>query len=180
MTRTHVALLRGINVGGANKLPMADLRGMATGLGLDEVATHLASGNLVFSATQSGSAIERDLAAAVAERMGKPIELLVVGADEWLAAVAGCPYQPSDDKLVHLQVHRRPVPEKVRAAIDEMVDEAGDGTEATVDGRWLYLHTPNGFSKSVAFTKLPKLVGKDDPGTARNLNTAKAIAALLE
>jgi uncharacterized protein (DUF1697 family) len=47
-----VALLRGINVGGRGKLPMADLRAMAAGCGFTDVATCIQSGNLVFASTE--------------------------------------------------------------------------------------------------------------------------------
>ena len=49
--RTHVALLRGINVGGRNKVPMADLRELMTSLGLTDVTTYIQSGNVVFTTT---------------------------------------------------------------------------------------------------------------------------------
>ena len=50
MAASHVALLRGINVGTAKRVAMADLRGVMTGLGYSDVRTLLNSGNLVFTA----------------------------------------------------------------------------------------------------------------------------------
>lgn len=68
---THVALLRGVNVGGRNKVPMADLRKVLTSLGYTDVATYVQSGNAVFTTerTDTGAlaaAIER----AIAENVG--------------------------------------------------------------------------------------------------------------
>lgn len=179
MARTHLALLRGINVGGSNKVPMAELRAMATRLGWEDVATHVNSGNVVFTAEGTIRELEAALAAEVENFLGKPVQVLVVTADEWIDAVEQCPYTPTEDKFVHLQVHRSPLPEALATAMVEDVSAAGDGTEMTVNGRWVYLHTPMGLSKSVAFKKSPRAMPKDDPGTARNLNSAKAIAALL-
>ncbi|WP_110240457.1 DUF1697 domain-containing protein [Nocardioides gilvus] len=179
MARTHLALLRGINVGGSNKVPMAELRAMAARLGWKDVATHVNSGNLVFSDEGKIADLEAALSAEVETFLGKPVQVLVLTASEWIDAVEQCPYKPTEDKFVHLQVHRSPLPEALATAMVEDVSAAGDGTEMTVTGRWVYLHTPMGLSKSVAFTKSPRALSKNDPGTARNLNSSKAIAALL-
>lgn len=179
MPRTHLALLRGINLGAANKVPMAELRSMATRLGWGDVDTHVNSGNLVFSSTGELGDLEEALAAELAAYLGKRIEVLVVTAQEWIDAVEQCPYAPTEDKFVHVQVHRRPVPGEVVTAISEEAAQADDGTEVTARGRWLYLHTPYGLSKSAVFTRAPKLVPADDPGTARNLSSSKKIADLL-
>ena len=61
-----VALLRGVNVGGKAKLAMADLREIATGLGYDDIATYIQSGNLVLSTSKSASAVAKELAGAIA------------------------------------------------------------------------------------------------------------------
>jgi uncharacterized protein (DUF1697 family) len=53
---THVALLRGINLGGHNKVAMADLREVVTSLGHADVATYIQSGNVVFSTPQTDTA----------------------------------------------------------------------------------------------------------------------------
>ena len=179
MPRTHLALLRGVTLGAANKVPMAELRAMATRLGWEDVATHVNSGNLVFTAVGEVAALEAALAAEVEAFLGKRIEVLVVTAQEWVDAVEQCPYAPTEDKLVHVEVHRRPLPEAVVTALGEEVARADDGTEITVRGRWVYLHTPYGLSKSVAFTRTPKIVPADDRGTARNLSSSRKIADLL-
>lgn len=179
MPRTHLALLRGINVGSANKVPMAELRAMATRLGWDDVATHVNSGNLVFAAAGKVGDLEEALTAEVEAYLGKRVEALVLTAQEWVDAVEQCPYAPSDDRFVHIEAHRRRLPDGVVAALTEEAERADDGTEVTVSGRWVYVHTPYGLSKSVAFTRMPKLMPTQDPGTARNLNSSKKIADLL-
>src|SRR5258708_36614990 len=64
----YAALLRGINVGGRNKVPMAELRALLTGLGYADLATHLQSGNAVFKSNTPAAALEREIAAAVAAK----------------------------------------------------------------------------------------------------------------
>ena len=179
MARTHLALVRGVNVGGGNKVPMVELRAMAERLGWEDVATHVNSGNLVFSATGSVADLEAALAGEVETFLGKPVQVLVVTAQEWIDAVEQCPYSPTEDKFVHVEVHRRPLPDAVAGALVAAAADADDGTEITVSGRWVYVHTPYGLSRSVAFTRTPKLLPKDDPGTARNLNSSRKIVDLL-
>ena len=63
----HVALLRGINVGGNRKLPMAELRALAEALELENPRTYVASGNLVFGSSLKREALETKLEGAIAE-----------------------------------------------------------------------------------------------------------------
>lgn len=63
MTQTYAVLLRGINVGGHRKVPMAELRSLLEGLGHENVRTHLQSGNAVI--TTGGGAPEGELTAAI-------------------------------------------------------------------------------------------------------------------
>ena len=69
-----VALLRGINVGGNKKVPMKELATIATRLGYADVATYIASGNLVFRAEAEGAVIERSLEVAIAKAFGFEVE----------------------------------------------------------------------------------------------------------
>jgi uncharacterized protein (DUF1697 family) len=61
----YLVLLRGINVGGKNKVPMAPLRQLLEELGYSNVATYIASGNVIVSSDRSAGAIKRDIEAAL-------------------------------------------------------------------------------------------------------------------
>src|SRR6186997_1339114 len=74
---TYVALLRGINVGGARKLPMADLAALLTGLGLEDVRTYIASGNVVFRAPSGGRALASRIERAIEEATGLDVAVLL-------------------------------------------------------------------------------------------------------
>ena len=90
--RTHVALLRGINVGGNNKVPMAGLRELMTSLGYADVATYIQSGNVVFTAPGADSGkLAAELDEKIAERFGVPGHVVVVTRDELAAVIAGEP-----------------------------------------------------------------------------------------
>ena len=79
----YAALLRGINVGGHNKVPMAELRALLTELGYIDLATHLQSGNAIFSSQAPAAALELDIAEAVAARFGVSCAVMVRAAPSW-------------------------------------------------------------------------------------------------
>jgi uncharacterized protein (DUF1697 family) len=72
-----VALLRGINVGGRNKVPMADLRAVFETAGHAAVSTYIQSGNVLFRSATSGPALENEIEVALAERFGVPLVVVV-------------------------------------------------------------------------------------------------------
>lgn len=89
---TFVALLRGINVGKAKRMPMADLRGLLTDLGFSSVATLLNSGNAVFHAGGGTSAQHaKDISAAIAGRFKLEVPVIVKSAKELAAVIAQNP-----------------------------------------------------------------------------------------
>jgi uncharacterized protein (DUF1697 family) len=172
------ALLRGVNVGGNRKLPMADLKRVAEGLGYRQVATLLASGNLVFSAEGSAAELEAALEAALAVQ-GLKTDVLVRDAADLDAIRAANPF--SDAAVArpnHLVVvfHREPLP------AEPLVRLAGiyDGPERLQPhGRELFIDYPNGIGDSdlnaaMAKARFPKLA------TARNWNTVTKLMAMLQ
>src|SRR5437868_184909 len=89
----HVALLRGINVGGRNAVAMSDLRNLFGDLGFTGVTTLLQSGNLVFQSDQlTGAALERLLEKETAKRLGVAADYIVRSAEEWERTVARNPF----------------------------------------------------------------------------------------
>src|SRR5690242_2612616 len=91
MPATHVALLRGINVGRAKRVAMADLRALVEGLGFGEVRTLLNSGNVVFTAPDTAAGAAAHIEAALAERLGVSSRVTVLAATELAAVLAGNP-----------------------------------------------------------------------------------------
>ena len=75
--QTFVALMRGINVGSARKLPMADLRALCTALGLERPQTYIQSGNLLVDAKSGGTALRRLLEKELAARFGFAVDVIV-------------------------------------------------------------------------------------------------------
>ncbi|HEY8966054.1 MAG TPA: DUF1697 domain-containing protein [Candidatus Methylacidiphilales bacterium] len=173
----HVALLRGINVGGKTTLPMADLRALLEAEGLGDVKTLLQSGNALFRA-KADAALESRLEKAAAKRFGRPIDFFVRKQAEWEKLVAGNPFAKEaaadPGHLVVLALKADPSKETLAA-----LKAAIKGPEYFAPGdRSLYLVYPDGIGRS----KLtPALLEKHlGPGTARNWNTVQKIAASFD
>ena len=101
-TDKWVALLRGVNVGGGNKVPMAELRALAEGLGWREARSYIASGNLVFVAEGEAAGLATALRMAMAREMGVDVPVYVLSAAEVARALADCPFAPEKGNLCHV------------------------------------------------------------------------------
>lgn len=115
---THVALLRGINVGGHNKVPMAELRALLEEQGFSEPHTLLQSGNVVFQGpAKDASALERQLEKATAERLGVTCDYHVRTAAQWQRLIAANPFpveaESNPDHVLAMCFKTAPIPAAV-------------------------------------------------------------------
>lgn len=170
-----VALLRGINVGGARKVPMADLRELATSLGWTEVATHLQSGNLLFTADGTAAELSKTLTVALKEQFGMNIDVVVRNSEEIRRLVAGHPFADGDPAQVVIACCDRPVS---RAAEAKLAGLAAEGERLQVVGADIYADFPDGQARSKLAAQLVSAL-KPATGTARNLRTMTKLAELL-
>jgi uncharacterized protein (DUF1697 family) len=175
---THVALLRGINVGGRNKVAMGDLRAVVASLGHTDVATYIQSGNVLFTTRGTDDrAIAAALEEAIAGTLGVRAAVVVVSRGELARVVAGNPYaDEADPKRVHAIFYGDEAgAERVAAvaAAEQRAAEQGGRDAATVAGRVVYLHTPDGLgrSKLAEFLSRTGTPGLRPGGTARNWAT---------
>lgn len=173
---TWVALLRGVNVGGHNKLPMKRLRQILDALGFADVATYIQSGNCIFrSEIDDGQKIATRIADGIAAEFGFRPSVFALTREELDAAIAGNPFanRAVDPKFVHLFF--------LSDTIDSF-DEAGmralaaPGDDFALAGNVFYLITPAGIGRSKLVEKLGKFLPVDM--TARNLRSAIKIAEL--
>ena len=180
---THVALLRGINLGPHKRVAMPALRALVTSLGHTDVATYIASGNLVFTAGEAAPAPR--LEKAIADELGVECRVVVLTCAELARAVADNPYPDEPDpKRVHaffLTDKAGPAAKDHVTAAQERAAAKGSRDEAAIVGRVLYLHTPDGFGRSELAAELSK-GGKRNPaeGTARNWATVTKLLAMCE
>lgn len=182
---TYVALLRGINVGGRNKVAMADLREVVASLGHSEVATYIQSGNIVFNTAESStSALAADLERAIEKALGVSPRVVVLSRDELANVIDANPYPDEPNpKTVHaIFLAEAPAPEIADriADVERRAARKGSGQDrVTLIGRTLYLHTPDGFGRSELAALLLRGDGKSigASATARNWAT---VTKLLE
>lgn len=169
---THVALLRGINVGGRGKVAMADLRELVTSLGYEDVATYVQSGNVVFSGESVDAAA---LEAAIEARLGVSTTVVVLSREELGRVIADNPWpEEKDGKHLHV-IFTAGEPDA--GAVDAALEKATGGDEARIVGGTLYMHTPNGLGRSKLAAELSRK-GPED-GTARNWTTVTKLLAML-
>ncbi|GHG89292.1 DUF1697 domain-containing protein [Streptomyces lanatus] len=172
MTTTYAALLRGINVGGSRKLPMAELRTLLTGLGHDGVRTYLQSGQAVFTADHGDEeSLATELATAIEKHFGFTVDV-IVRDHAYLKAVAdNCPFPAAElePKQLHVTYYSAPVDPDRFGKIDRA---AHLPEEFRLGDRELYLYAPNGLGRSKLGEILsrPRL-NKGLIATSRNWNT---------
>ncbi|MEM9786859.1 MAG: DUF1697 domain-containing protein [Pseudomonadota bacterium] len=168
-----VAFLRGINVGGHRKVPMADLRKICVDvLGARDVRTYIASGNVVFAAAGTAHDLAVSLQEGIAAALGFDVPVLVLNADAMRAVLESCPFPHDSGKAVHAFLcYDTP------RIDDSVVDKFRAPTEQLVTvGRTVWLYAPEGIGRS-------KLAEKLDVGvevTARNLNTIQKMVDMLD
>ncbi|MEU0438610.1 DUF1697 domain-containing protein [Streptomyces sp. NPDC006186] len=179
MTTMYAALLRGINVGGNRKLPMAELRAVLEELGHTRVRTYLQSGQAVFGAERGDEDTLADgLARAIEKRFGFSVDV-IVRDHAYLAAVAdACPF-PADSlepKQLHVTYLSRPVTADRFAEIDQA---AFRPEEFRLGDRALYLYAPDGLGRSRLADALarPRLT-EGLIATTRNWNTVRKLVEL--
>ena len=173
-----IALLRGINVGGRNKLPMADLVSELENVGLRDPKTYIQSGNAVFRSEETEAAALADrIATAVEAGHGFRPRVTVLTLEALRAAVAGNPFSVPDAgaKTVHLFFLSEPASDPDLAGLDAATTET---EEYVLTPGVLYLHAPDGVGRSKFAGRAERLLRV--PATARNLRSAGGILELAE
>jgi uncharacterized protein (DUF1697 family) len=176
-----VALLRGVNVGGRNKLPMAELRAVLADAGYEAVATYIQSGNIVFGseARHDQAACDRvasQLRGIVAERFELDVPIVAFPAERLHEILAANPYPELETEPKHLHVFftQEPVPATAFAELD--AERFAPDSVTVVDGV-IYASYPAGMARSkLTNAVLDRTVGA--PTTARNWATVRKLADL--
>ncbi|MET9611157.1 DUF1697 domain-containing protein [Streptomyces sp. NPDC006512] len=177
--KKYAALLRGINVGGAKKVPMAQLRPLIEALGHDDVRTYLQSGNAVFGSTrQDPDALARELEDAIEAHFGFRVACLVVDGDHLQAVADACPFPAAE--LEGKQLHATFFSEQPAEDRFRSVDPAAYlPEEYRLGDRVLYLYAPDGLGRSKLAEALARpAVVKGLDVTTRNWNTVVKLVEL--
>jgi uncharacterized protein (DUF1697 family) len=162
----YIALLRAVNVGGTGKLPMADLKAICEDIGLQDVQTYIASGNVVFSTNGAAAKVKAQLEERLCEYMGKPVGVLIRTHDEMAQVLASNPFPDAAGNRVAVTFLNAPPPVDTVQTVKNLRDE-----EIALGLHEIYIHYGSGMATSKLIVPSAKL------GTARNINT---VAKLVE
>ena len=172
-----VALLRGINVGGNNILPMKDFRELLAGLGCENVATYIQSGNAVFEYDGCSTDLSRLISDAVESGFGFRPSVMVLTASEFAEVGAANPFVEavSEPKSLHIWFLREVATQADTLRMNEV---AADSERFQLTDAAFYLHAPDGIGRSKLAAAVEKLLGV--AATARNWRSVSKINDLLE
>ena len=179
-THRYAALLRGINVGRAKRIAMADLRALFEKLGFTDVRTLLNSGNVVFTAPAAkgvgAGSLQEQIESTMTKKLGVSANVVVLRAAEVEAMVADNPLpQGLEDPSRYLVAVLRRAEDARK--LDDLLDRDWAPDALAVRGRAAYMWCPDGFLDS----PLPVAVGRAlrDQVTTRNWATLTKLEAML-
>lgn len=143
----YVVLLRGINVGGHNKLPMADLRTLLTSNGYISVSTYIQSGNILLSSDKNPASINKHIKDLLKNEFDYNIPVITITADELQKCYQENPFftEVKDIKFLHVTfLDKTPN----ISAIENLNLNTYKGDEFLIKNKFVYLHTPDCFAKT--------------------------------
>lgn len=171
----YIALLRGINVGGHNKIPMAELRELVVGLGWTEVSTYIQSGNLVFVADEGAErSLGKYLEEAIAARWNIEVPAVVRSLARWGEYAAGNPFREASEAepaRVMLALARDAIAPDALGAITAKSGDT-ERVRQVADAIWIHFGSGAGRSK-ITPSVLDRSAGS--PITMRNWRTVLAL-----
>jgi uncharacterized protein (DUF1697 family) len=163
----HIALLRAVNVGGTGVLAMSDLARICRDAGFARVATHLASGNVVFDDPRDAAQVKTELETRLSAFVGKPLGVFLRSAAEMRAVLEANPFPDKPPNLSVAIFLDAPPPvdalERCSGGVDEIL---------RLGLREIHVHYPAGIGRSKLKIPAAKL------GTARNMNTIAKLVAM--
>ena len=170
---TWIGLLRGINVGGKNLLPMARLKSDLESLKLTNVRTYIQSGNVVFEAsTGTAPSLAEKIRQRIHTQHGFRPEIMLLDCKALQTAVAQNPYPEAvaDPKSLHFFFLAEPAVDADKVALEK----AKAATESyRLTKRVFYLHAPDGIGRSKLAASAEKALGVVT--TARNYRTVEKL-----
>jgi uncharacterized protein (DUF1697 family) len=170
---TYIALLRGINVGGKNSLPMKDLTAIFEIIGASNVKTYIQSGNVVFQiAAQDISGFSKRLGSEIKERRGFEPQILMIEPSELETAMTNNPFPEAESEPSSLHLGFLAFPPE-NPDLQKLESLKQDSEKFRLIDRIFYLHAPEGVSRSKLAASSEKLLGV--PMTDRNWNTVRKL-----
>ena len=175
---TFIALLRGINVGGKNILPMKELVSLLTEMGLSKVKTYIQSGNVVFqSEIEDAAALSKAIVAKIEKGYGFDVSVIVLSIQSLQKAMASNPFPEGeqDPKTLHLFFLSEPLTDPDIANIETIKK---DSEQFQLTDQVFYLYAPDGIGRSKLAANVEKALGVVT--TARNWRSTNKILSMAE
>jgi uncharacterized protein (DUF1697 family) len=176
----YVALLRGINVGGHNKVPINDLRKLFAELGYQDASTYIQSGNIVFKTDANDqSSIEKAIKQAIAEKFSVSVEVIAKSREELSKIVDENPFKETNfiagEKIYLTIFSKKPSDD----SIQKLSKVDGEGDRILIDEKTAYILCKKGYSETVYTNNfIEKTLGVI--ATTRNLKTMQKLAMIAE
>ena len=169
--KTYVALLRGINVGGHNRVSMPELREVFAALGAGDVATYVQSGNVVFASDGTPSGLVDAIETSIRRDLGLDVTVLLRTHAQLAKIIAGNPFAAADPaKLLVTFLAGKPDGARVR----KLDPDTGRPDRFRLVGQELYVHCPNGYGR----TKLTNAFFERQLGVAATTRNWKSVTKL--
>lgn len=167
--------MRGINVGGNNILPMKELRELLTGLGFENAATYIQSGNCVFDTDMKSAAdISQEISEAIESTFGFAPNIMTLSQDGFAAAIVDNPYTDvQDHKTLHFFFLAQLAVNADIVALEALKKPSED---YHLTERVFYLYAPEGIGRSKLAAQAERKLGVS--ATGRNLRSVMKIAEL--
>ncbi|PEZ04131.1 cytoplasmic protein [Bacillus sp. AFS018417] len=173
----YIALLRGINVSGHNKVKMVELRHMLETMGLSRVQTYIQTGNILFESAEDTASLRFRIEDEIRKTFGISITVVLRTSTEFEAIIEHCPYTDvalGKGESVHVSILTEEPQQKV---VELLLGSERDNDEYYIHGREIYFL----FRQSILDSKLAKNLQKlGNTATTRNWNTINKLAALLK
>lgn len=180
---TFIALLRGINVGGHNKIKMADLKQLLESLGLMNVETYIQSGNVLFEANQDESSLQRLLEEEIKKAFGLTVTVVLRTGKEFLQVANHCPFTEAEirsaqaaaaGECLHVAfLLKQPTAE----GVELLKPYENDAEQYHIAGREVYLLYHDSIRNAKLGSQLHKL---GTPATVRNWKTVLKLTSMIE
>ena len=166
----YIILLRGVNVGGKNLLPMKPLVSLLEQQGFQQVVYYIQSGNIVLNSVTQPCKL---ISTIIHKNFGFTPNIFALTAPDFLVATKANPYQQFEGKFVHFYFCENPIAPNL-LKIEQWIS----ATESYhIEDNVFYLHAPEGIGRSKLVLNIESCLGQ--PSTGRNLNTINKITNLL-
>jgi len=178
-TQKYIALLRGINVGGNNKIPMAELRSLCAQNGLENTESYIQSGNLVFDSALTSPEVENLLENTINQHFGLSIPVIVRTATQFRSIVAGNPFPVASDKEPNLVMLGLSKATPLVATPKELLNYAKLNERVKLVDEHLWIHFPEGSGRSkITPAVLDRVMGS--VVTCRNWRTVQKLKVMVD